>query len=107
MNIPKEIVVERIRTRGDTDLTERAESELPEKVDTSDDAQLLRDFGLDPAALEQEFRGQTPSVGWRDPGHSSRLITPERSGSGRCCRGGRRRRPRGTWQGPRAPAAGP
>jgi hypothetical protein len=63
MNIPKEIVVERIRARGDTGLTERAETELPEKIETGDDAQLLRDFGLDPAALEEEFRGQAPNVG--------------------------------------------
>jgi hypothetical protein len=63
MNIPKEIVIERIRARGDTGLTERAESDLPEKLDTSDDAQLLRDFGLDPDRLEEEFRGQAPNVG--------------------------------------------
>ena len=63
MKIPKEIVVERIRALGDVDLTNRAEAELPEKLDLTDDAQQLRDFGVDPAALEEEFRGQSPNVG--------------------------------------------
>jgi hypothetical protein len=63
VNIPKELVVERIRARGDADMTERAERDLPEKVDPDRDAELLRGFDVDPAALVDEFRGQAPSVG--------------------------------------------
>ncbi|MGH8933739.1 MAG: hypothetical protein ACRDZO_24670 [Egibacteraceae bacterium] len=63
MNIPKEMLVERIRVRGDTDLTARAEAEFPEKVDLDSDAELLRAYDLDPAALQEEFRGQSPNVG--------------------------------------------
>jgi hypothetical protein len=63
VNIPKELVVERIRARGDADVTERAERDLPEKVDPDRDAELLRGFDVDPAALVDEFRGQAPSVG--------------------------------------------
>ena len=63
MNIPKELVVERIRARGDTEATSRAERELPEKVDPERDAELLGRFDVDPAALVEEFSGQSPEVG--------------------------------------------
>lgn len=63
MQIPKELVVQRIRDRGDVGATERAERELPEKVDTDADAELLRGFDLDPAALADDFDGQAPAVG--------------------------------------------
>jgi hypothetical protein len=63
VNIPKEMVVEQIRARGHADITERAERDLPEKVDPERDAELLRGFDVDPAALLDEFRGQTPNVG--------------------------------------------
>jgi hypothetical protein len=41
----------------------RAEQELPEKIDPERDAELLRQFGLDPAALVEDFSGQSPEVG--------------------------------------------
>ena len=45
MLLPKEMVVERLRARGDLDAAERAERELGEKVDTEDDAGLLPSSG--------------------------------------------------------------
>ena len=63
MNIPKELVVEQVRARGDAEATARAEQELPEKVDPDRDADLLRGFDLDPAALVETFSGQSPEVG--------------------------------------------
>ena len=63
MNIPKELVVERVRARGDAGVTERAERELPDKVDTDRDAELLRGFDVDPAELVELFGGQAPGVG--------------------------------------------
>jgi hypothetical protein len=63
MNIPKELVVEQVRSRGDADATARAERELPEKVDPDRDADLLRSFDVDPAALLETFSGQSPEVG--------------------------------------------
>jgi hypothetical protein len=51
VNIPKELVVEQIRSRGDAEVTTRAEQELPEKLDPDRDADLLRRFDVDPAAL--------------------------------------------------------
>ena len=62
MNIPRELVVEQIRSRGDAEATTRAEQELPEKVDPDRDADLLRSFDLDPATLVETFSGQSPEV---------------------------------------------
>jgi hypothetical protein len=63
MTIPRELVVEQIRSRGDAEATTRAEQELPEKVDPDRDADLLRRFDVDPAALVETFSGQSPEVG--------------------------------------------
>ena len=63
MNIPKELVVEQVRARGDAEATARAERELPEKVDPDRDAELLRGFDVDPASLVEGFGGQSPEVG--------------------------------------------
>jgi hypothetical protein len=62
MQIPKEMVVERIRERADAETAARAESELPDKIDPTADAEQLRGFGLDPAKLERDVPG-TPGVG--------------------------------------------
>jgi hypothetical protein len=62
MQIPKEMVVERIRANADADTAARAESELPEKVDPQADAELLQSFGLDPKELSEDVPG-TPNVG--------------------------------------------
>ena len=63
MNVPKELVVERVRARGDAEATARAERELPEKVDPERDADLLRRFEIDPGDLVESFGGQSPEVG--------------------------------------------
>jgi hypothetical protein len=63
VNIPKELVVEQIRSRGQAEMTSRAERELPEKVDPDRDAELLRGFDVDPATLVEGFGGQSPEVG--------------------------------------------
>ena len=63
MLIPKAMVVERIRTSGGADAVNRADSELPEKVDTERDAELLRTFSLDPSELAAGLGGQAPAVG--------------------------------------------
>jgi hypothetical protein len=63
MEIPREMVIERIRSRGDTDATERAARELPEKVDPQRDRALLASFEVDPADLEEDLGGQSPAVG--------------------------------------------
>ena len=63
MQIPKGMVVERLRAAGQTDLVSRAEAELPEKVDTERDGDLLRSLDLDPAELADGLGGQAPAIG--------------------------------------------
>jgi hypothetical protein len=63
MQIPKGMVVERIRTSVGAEAAERAHAELPEKVDTERDAELLQTFDLDPQQLADGLGGQAPAVG--------------------------------------------
>ena len=63
MEIPKAMVVEKIRSRSGSEMAERADRELPDKLDTDTDAELLKEFGLDPDELSEEFGGQSPTAG--------------------------------------------
>jgi hypothetical protein len=63
MLLPKAMVVEQLRARGDAGAAERADRELAEKVDTEHDAALLSELHLDVRQLEDEFGGQSPAVG--------------------------------------------
>ncbi len=47
MEIPKDKILEMIKSRGDHDQTDKADSELPDKVDTDKDKGLLAKFGID------------------------------------------------------------
>lgn len=51
MQIPKEKILELIRSRGDNDQAAQAQSELPEQVDTDNDQGMLAKFGIDPKQL--------------------------------------------------------
>jgi hypothetical protein len=61
--IPKTMVVEQLRARGDTEGAERADRELGEKVDTEQDAGLLAELQIDAGRLAEDFDGQSPAVG--------------------------------------------
>jgi hypothetical protein len=63
MLVPKTMVVEQLRARGDSEGAERADRELGEKVDTEADAGLLAELDVDAAKLESDFDGQSPAVG--------------------------------------------
>jgi len=63
MLVPKTMIVEQLRARGDTDGAERADRELGEKVDTEQDAGLLADLQVDAQKLAEDFYGQSPAVG--------------------------------------------
>ena len=63
MQIPKTMLVERIRSEAGSAAADRADAELPEKVDTNSDADLLRSFGLDPAEVAEGLGGQAPAIG--------------------------------------------
>jgi hypothetical protein len=63
MLLPKTMIVEQLRARGDFDAAERADRELDEKVDTDRDAKLLEELKVDPERLEDDFGGQSPAIG--------------------------------------------
>jgi hypothetical protein len=63
MLLPKTMVVEQLRARGDFEAAERADRELAEKVDTKQDAALLTELNLDAQQLEDDFGGQSPAIG--------------------------------------------
>jgi hypothetical protein len=44
-------------------MADRADRELPEKLNPDSDGDLLREYGLDPDELRDEFRGQSPVAG--------------------------------------------
>jgi hypothetical protein len=63
MLVPKTMIVEQLRARGDTDGAERADRELGEKVDTEQDAALLADLQVDSEKLAEDFDGQSHAIG--------------------------------------------
>lgn len=60
--IPKAMVVERIRSQQGVDKANEADNELPEKLDTDADAELLQKYGLDPGEMA-DAAGGSPAVG--------------------------------------------
>jgi hypothetical protein len=63
VEIPKAMVVERIRTQSGPDKANQADNELPDKIDTDTDAEALKKYGLDANELREDLGGQSPSVG--------------------------------------------
>ena len=63
MLVPKQMVVEQLRSRGDFEAAERAERELGEKVDTDQDAELLAALDVDIQGFEDDLDGQSPAIG--------------------------------------------
>ena len=57
MQINKPQIIELLMSRGKNDEASRAESELPDQVDTDKDAGLLSKFGIDPKDLLGKFTG--------------------------------------------------
>jgi hypothetical protein len=57
MEIPKEQVLELLRSRGESEQAAQADSELPDQVDTDRDAGMLSKFGIDPQELISKFGG--------------------------------------------------
>ena len=62
MNIPKDKIIELIRDRGDQDQAQQAERELPDQVDTDQDADLLQRFGINPQELLSKIGGDIPGL---------------------------------------------
>ena len=51
MQIPKEQILELLRSRGQDDKAQQADGELPDQVDTEQHAGILQKLGLDPGDL--------------------------------------------------------
>lgn len=51
MQIPKDQILELLRSRGQHDQAQQADAELPQQVDPQEHAGMLERFGLDPQAL--------------------------------------------------------
>ena len=51
MEIPKEQILDFLRSRGQEDKVQQADQELPDKVDTDRDAGILERLGIDPNDL--------------------------------------------------------
>jgi hypothetical protein len=56
MEIPKDEILELLRDRGEHDKAERADSELPDRVDPERDKGILDQLGIDP----QDLLGKLP-----------------------------------------------
>lgn len=63
MEIPKSMVIERIRSKSGAERANEADNELPDKVDTENDAALLEKYGVTPDELNDALRGQSPNAG--------------------------------------------
>lgn len=57
MKIDKAQIIEFLRSQGEQDKAGQAESELPEKVDTEQDAGLLEKLGINPKDLLGKLGG--------------------------------------------------
>lgn len=63
MEIPKAMLIEKIQGRSGAEKANDADKELPDKIDTDTDAELLKKYDIDPQELEDEFGGQSPVAG--------------------------------------------
>ena len=60
---PKAMVVEQIRSRSGAEKANEADKEMPDKLDTDNDAGLLQKYGISPDEIIQQFGGGSPSIG--------------------------------------------
>ena len=60
--IPKAMVVERIKSRSGAEKANEADKELPDKIDTDTDAEILKKYDLDPQELIDAFGGGSPAA---------------------------------------------
>jgi hypothetical protein len=57
MQIPKEQILELLRSRGEQDKAAQADGELPDQVDTEKHAGLLEKLGIDPGDIVSQLGG--------------------------------------------------
>ena len=66
MQIPKEQILELLRSQGKEDKAGEADAQLPDRVDTEEHAGLLEKFGLNPADVLSKLGGG--GLGGKIPG---------------------------------------
>ena len=66
MQIPKEQIVELLRSQGKDDKAGEADAQLPDRVDTEEHAGLLEQLGLNPADVLSKLGGG--GLGGKIPG---------------------------------------
>ena len=57
MQIPKEQILELLRSRGQEDKAAQADGELPDQVDTEQHAGILEKLGIDPGDIAGTLGG--------------------------------------------------
>jgi hypothetical protein len=57
VQIPKDQILDLLRSRGEGDKASQAEGELPDQVDTEQHAGLLQKLGIDPGDLIAQLGG--------------------------------------------------
>jgi hypothetical protein len=57
MQIPKDQILDLLRSRGEDDKASQADSELPDQVDTEQHAGILERLGVSPQELIAKFTG--------------------------------------------------
>ena len=63
MQIPKDKILELLRSRGQEDKAQQAEGELPDQVDTEQHADVLQRIGVDPGDLAGSLGGISGKLG--------------------------------------------
>jgi len=63
MQIPKDKIVELLRSRGEDDKAAQADGELPDQVDTEQHADVLQRLGVDPGDLAGSLGGTGKKLG--------------------------------------------
>ncbi len=57
MKVDKDMILNLLRSRGETDKAAQADQELPDQVDSEEHAGLLDKFGINPADLAGTLGG--------------------------------------------------
>ena len=63
MNIDKDTILNMLRSNGQDTDADQAQQDLPDQVDTDENAGLLNKFGINPADLIAKFAGGSSGQG--------------------------------------------
>jgi hypothetical protein len=63
MQIPKDQILQLLRSRGEDQKAEQADGQLPDQVDTEEHAGILKQLGIDPQDLLGSLGGGAGGIG--------------------------------------------